>query len=183
MAEGRRYFWVQVNEGEKHQVAELREGKTYLPGVAEPLASVHHVGPDVTWPLGFGRGVVRIPDITDEKIAEMLKDMRPVASKDGKLWYIKPVDPRTVGYTWDPKLVREATRLREVYRLHTFHTWAFYGFFKPTVAEVLAQVQHRFDMGYRWNAFETFMHLDGMQAVVDDNHHIATSVFYYKEPK
>lgn len=70
----------------------------------------------------------------------MLLAVRPlVRCKDGHLHYIKPVDPRTQSFAWDPVLTkRPKYPLVPLLTVRTLHTYGFLGFFKPSVAEVLA---------------------------------------------
>jgi hypothetical protein len=82
----------------------------------------------------------RIPEITDERIKELLKSIKPVVFKKDKPFYIKPVDSRTAAFTWDPKTTKAAKGLIPLATITTYHTYGYYGFFKPSVAEVLAQI-------------------------------------------
>lgn len=82
-----------------------------------------------------------IPDISDSDLEEMLSMIRPVAQVENNRFreiITDGVDRRGVSYTWEPRLGRPV----QIYRgglnevsMATFHTWAYYGFFKPTLAE------------------------------------------------
>jgi hypothetical protein len=41
---------------------------------------------------------------------------------------------------WSPKPTRRATRLARLTDITTYHTWGYYGFFKPSIAEIIAQI-------------------------------------------
>jgi len=101
-----------------------------------------------------------IPKITDAKLEEMIKIIKPVKQVDDHRFreiLTDGVDRRGVAYTWDPKLGRPV----QIYRgglndvtMMTFHTWAYYGFFKPTLAEaygcIRAFVPNWEDIRYFW---------------------------------
>ncbi len=92
-----------------------------------------------------------IPKILDERLQELCKRIKPVVrfvSWFGKgkecLYYIKPVDPRKIAYTWDPKPRRKARRLKKLCDITTYHSYGYYGFFKPSIAEVIAQIPEEY---------------------------------------
>lgn len=82
-----------------------------------------------------------IPEISDERLSELLGRFTALTKKDDQYFAIAPVDPRRVAFTWDPKPVGDAIRRIE-YKgwIRTYHNWGYYGFFKPSLAEVLAQI-------------------------------------------
>jgi hypothetical protein len=83
-----------------------------------------------------------IPAVSREAILELGKRIKPVIDFGGSYGkcYIEPVDLFTIAYTWDPKRARKAVGLEQICDITTYHTWAYYGFFKPTISEVLAQI-------------------------------------------
>lgn len=81
-----------------------------------------------------------VPKITDARIAELLKTISPLVRKNNELWYIARCDPRTTAFSWNPKFVEQATGLVPMEQIKTLHTFGYYGFFKPSIAEVLAQI-------------------------------------------
>lgn len=85
-------------------------------------------------------------------ISHMLRIV-PVVQRDARLWYIKPVDPHGQAFTWDPKPSEPADNLSVVCRIYTLHRYGYYGFFKPSIAEVLAQIPT--EVAQRVVAFET----------------------------
>lgn len=58
----------------------------------------------------------------------------------GELYYIEPVDPRGVAFSWDPIPTEKAMGLKPVRDIQTYHTFGYHGFFKPSIAEVLAMI-------------------------------------------
>lgn len=110
----------------------------------------------------FRKGRFHVPTITDEELERRMARFTPCAAKNGAVHKIKPVDPRQTAYTWSPELLDEVvfTQSRSV---PTDHDCAYYGFFKPSIAEVLAQVPN--DLPAEYNAFYTLTdHID----IIDD---------------
>ena len=58
----------------------------------------------------------------------------------GEQYYIEPVDPRGVAYTWDPTPTEKAMGLMQIRDITTYHTFGYHGMFKPSIAEVLAMI-------------------------------------------
>ena len=97
----------------------------------------------------------RIPKISDERLHELHARIKPVvrgaATKKGAvrhgggdLYFIQDVDLRGIAFTWDPVLTQPAEGLKELARIETYHTCGYYGFFKPSIAEVLAQIPSKY---------------------------------------
>ena len=142
----------------------------------------------------------RIPPITDERLTELAATIRPmiryamdkekmdgslkltdegkpIQSRQGLLTFVQPSDPRKVSLLWDPEVVGQPTKeLKAVDRLITYHTWGHPSLFKPSVAEVLAQIQDRPDLD-TIVGFEVFGDLDCLHAE-SDGHHWTTTVLY-----
>lgn len=53
---------------------------------------------------------------------------------------IKDVDPTNVAYTWEPEYLGECRGLEEIARIETNHKCGYYGFFKPSIDEVIRQI-------------------------------------------
>jgi hypothetical protein len=82
-----------------------------------------------------------IPRISNERLAELAKRIRPVVRNDSNvLVYIEPCDLRNEAFTGSPKLARKANNLVKHAVIATLHTYGYYGCFKPSIAEVLAQI-------------------------------------------
>jgi hypothetical protein len=92
------------------------------------------------------------PEVSKELIEELAETIHPVVEFDGKKYFIEKVDLFGIAFTWDPKKTEEAVGLKEVATITTFHSWAYYGFFKPTIAEILNQIPE--DLRYKVKAFE-----------------------------
>lgn len=92
---------------------------------------------------------VSIPKITDEEMMERYKKIKPVVTVDGKLYYLRDftLDEITgIAYLWDleKNLGKEVGEGElTVWENHDFsclHTYAYCGFFKPSVGEILSQI-------------------------------------------
>lgn len=95
-------------------------------------------------------GDVDVPKISDEVLAERLKRFQPIVVKDGHTWAIETPDLRHTAYTWDPKLLHPVS-FAPLTGLWTDHNCGYHAFFKPSIAEVLAQIPEFLDE--RANAF------------------------------
>ena len=84
---------------------------------------------------------VWIPEITDERLDELFDRIKPVVKfKLRGLCYIQPVDLRSIAYTWSPKSAGKAPKLEPICDITTYHSYGSYNLFKPSIAEVLAQI-------------------------------------------
>lgn len=81
--------------------------------------------------------------ITPEEAAHRLKKLQPIyRGHSGQFFHIElPIDIHHTAYQWDPKKTDpiDANNLKFIGAIHTYHTCGYHGFFKPTIAEVLAQ--------------------------------------------
>jgi len=109
--------------------------------------------------------MAELPKISDGRLEELMKEIKPVVrhsrritSRDdklvrdgeGDLYFIEDVDPRGVAFTWDPKPARMAEEVNpNSYKsIETIHSYGAPVFFKPSIAEVLAQIPEE-DIGNR----------------------------------
>lgn len=127
-----------------------------------------------------------IPKISDERLRELHKRIKPVvrfANKD--LFYIEPVDLRNIAYTWDPKPADKAMGLKTLCDITTYHTYSYYGFFKPSIAEVIAQIPE--EHLQKVVAFEivgkpeTASDLNREHEALNEGYHVATTRLYVQE--
>ncbi len=82
-----------------------------------------------------------IPAIGDDLLARLAKRIKPVIrNRNNALVYIDACHLRNTAFTWSPRINRRATNLVKHATIETFHRYGYYGFFKPSVAEVLAQI-------------------------------------------
>lgn len=127
-----------------------------------------------------------IPEIADTVLEALAMQMKPavrfvkgeggrlITHDEGELYWIKPVDLRRTAFTWDPKPTRRATGLVKLRDITTCHTYGYHGFFKPSIAEVIAQIP--LEILPDVVAFETRTDL-GLGNIVGD-HHVTTTTLY-----
>ncbi len=121
---------------------------------------------------------VVIPEIDKKTIKAMLGKLRPLKSSGGDLhlWETKAKDYFTSSYTWDGTLGKKVSVKEFVDASLTFVTCGYYGFFKPSLAEVLSQAPKGIET--RANAFD-LVYFDGMGCVMaSGSHQWAVAVFY-----
>lgn len=84
---------------------------------------------------------MKAPTIDDVELLAMAERIKPLVMRDGELWHIQPVDLRRIAYTWDPTVTHKAEGLVPFAEIKTLHKFSYHGFFKPSVAEVLACIR------------------------------------------
>lgn len=94
-------------------------------------------------------------EISDADLKKKMSLVEPVVMRDGHLYYIADVDPRSTAFTRDPKPTSQARGLEECGVVDTYHTWGSYVFFQPSIAEVLAQLSLSRIQRYGVVAFRT----------------------------
>ena len=141
---------------------------------------------------------VAIPEISDEQLADLARRIKPVVrfarrttsrsdelvtDPEGDLFFIKDVDPRTTAFTWDPEPTRRAEEVNpNSYRsIRTRHTYGAPVFFKPSVAEVLAQISEG-DLE-RCVAFETESEGLGPANCDPGGYHVTVTHLYERFPE
>ena len=121
----------------------------------------------------------KIPEISNKRLEELCKRIKPVVDNsrrhdDPELWYIRKVDPRHVAFTWSPKPTKKAEGLKKYKEIMTLHSYGAPVYFKPSIAEVLAQIPKN-DLD-KIVAFET-KHLGFSK---DNEYHAARTILYTK---
>lgn len=90
-----------------------------------------------------------IPDLRQSKLIELYSKIKPVVHKDDKLYYLREFSSdelSNVAYLWkiDEDISSEVPENLlvplEKYDFECLHKFASPGLFKPTIAEVLAQI-------------------------------------------
>jgi len=141
----------------------------------------------------------KIPKISNERLAELSARIKPVVrfnhkarelppkdgwnlsdlvpdKHDGLLYFVEDSYPRDNLFTWEPEPTHQAEDLKEFDAILTWHTWAYYGFFKPTIAEVLAQIPEQ--LLDKVVAFQTLASVE-IDNIVGD-YHVAITILYKK---
>ena len=82
-----------------------------------------------------------IPFISEDLLQGRAARIKPLVRKKGVLYDIEPVDLRNMSFIWDPKFTTKASViLNDTRWVTTYHSWGYYGMFKPSIAEVLCQL-------------------------------------------
>ena len=114
--------------------------------------------------------------LTEKQISKMMKTIRPTVRRGHKLFYIAPVDPEDISFTWNPKKTAEATGLVEIGRIHTLHTFGHYGLFKPSVSEVFSMIPEKLVETVK--AFEVIAPEDPKWDSINAGYHVGIAVLY-----
>lgn len=123
-----------------------------------------------------------IPEVSEEKIKELFSRIKPVIDYNGVKKYIKDVDPFNISYIWSPKTKGIANNLIAIKDIITYHSYGYYGLFKPSIAEVLAQIPD--DIVDKVDAFEIIEHpecaedLNDNSDALNDGFHVAKTRLY-----
>jgi hypothetical protein len=99
-----------------------------------------------------------------------------------RLYWITDVNPKNVAFTWEAIPIGVAAGLKELRCVTTYHTYSYYGFFKPSVYEVLAQIPG--DIKDRVVAFQTEANGERITDDVltsDQKYHKGKTTFYALE--
>ncbi len=127
-----------------------------------------------------------IPKVPKERIKELAKRIRPVVWFPViGLCYIKRVDPFNIAFTWDPRPRWKVFGLKAICDITTYHTYGYYGFFKPSIAEVLAQIPA--ELLDKVVAFETVERpetvddLNREREALNAGYHVATTRLYVRK--
>ena len=124
-----------------------------------------------------------IPVIEDREMAVILARATPMVRVGGTLWSIHLPHLRKQAFTWSPKLRNRIDEdLIEVLDLiQTYHSWAYYGFFKPSVAEVLAQIPKELRkqvVGFTCDGPRTASDLNMYSEALNAGYHVAATTLY-----
>ena len=143
---------------------------------------------------GYMNFMSELPKISDGRLEELMGEIKPVVrysrrvtsrkdklvqDDEGDLYFIQDVDPRGVAFTWAPKPARIADEVNpNPYKsIETIHSYGAPVFFKPSIAEVLAQIPED-DIG-RCVAFET----NPLGFTEGSSYHLAQTRLYEKLPQ
>ncbi len=78
-----------------------------------------------------------VPPMDPATVKERFSRLHALVRREGELWTIKPPDLFKAAFPWDPQYLSKAPPLSAICTIITRHSWAYYGFFKPTIAEVI----------------------------------------------
>lgn len=121
---------------------------------------------------------VYIPTVDKAVLTERSNKVRAVVTFGSTKHFIKPVDIFGIAYTWEPKKGEKAKGLKPLKDVITFHSYGAPVFFKPSIAECLAQIPD--DVFDQVVAFEIIEVVDD-NAAMNAGYHAALTRFYGKE--
>jgi hypothetical protein len=129
---------------------------------------------------------VWIPKVSEARIRELAERIKPVVEFERKgLRYIEPQDLYNVAYTWEPKAAKKAVGLKPICDVTTYHTYGYYVLFKPSIAEVLAQIPaEHLDKVVAFQIIEgpeTAEDLNREHEALNAGYHVAKTRLYAKE--
>lgn len=118
--------------------------------------------------------------ISDERLARLMQTIKQVETmKDGRIVTVVPVDPREVSCIYNMKYGKRCKNLKPLMEIETVHTCGgWHGFFKPSIAEVLAQVPEEVEDHIR--AFEILRDISILEDGTEMGHSVTTR-FYSKK--
>lgn len=128
---------------------------------------------------------VWIPNVPKEIIEQLATRIKPVVEfRDLGKCYIEEVNLFDVAYTWAPFPTTRAEDIKPLCFITTYHAWAYYGFFKPSIAEVLAQVpEELLEIVVAFEIVqspETAEDLNKYPDAFDAGYHVATTQLYVR---
>lgn len=89
---------------------------------------------------------LEIPEIDDKRLKELYQLLKPIVTIDEMKYLLREFtlqELRNQSYIWnrheDKRNVVDLSKLETVDDFLCLHTWWYYGFFKPSIAEVLSQ--------------------------------------------
>ncbi len=84
---------------------------------------------------------ISIRTIADDDLEVLSQRIRPIMrGTSGETLYMQPVHTRRTAFTWDPQPDGPTPSLRAIQDVTSFHTFAYYGFFKPSIYECIAAI-------------------------------------------
>ena len=125
-------------------------------------------------------------EMSEQRILELAKQIKPIVTfKEEGSCYVRPVDPFSESYLWDPRPADRATGLSVLCDITTYHPYGYYGSFKPSIAQVILQVpSEHLDRVVAFEIVkppETVDDLDRESEIFNSGYHVATTRLYVRE--
>lgn len=121
-----------------------------------------------------------IPDISDERINKYVGVA--ALKREGLSLYQAPKhDLRRTAWPWIEDMPKFKGKIKEKCRVRTLHRYGYYGFFKPSVAEVLAQLtddQLEGVVAFEAHGPETADDLNRHKEELNAGFHVAETILY-----
>jgi len=130
--------------------------------------------------------VLEVPGLPEDRIRELALRIKPAVEfkREGRC-YIKPVDVFAEAFTWDSEPASNATGLKPLCDITTYHPYGYYGFFKPSIAQVILQIpQEHLDTVIAFEIVKSPDIPDGLDPesdVLNAGYHVATTRLYVRQ--
>lgn len=133
---------------------------------------------------------VSIPEISNEELLARYSHIKPIVSASGGKYFLREFteeELRNVAYDWERgKNITEQVNMDDYYfhesrDFECIHKYGHYVFFKPSIAEVLAQIPER-DVPYV-DAFEIILQFNSEhnKVVFDNGYHMSKVRLYTRK--
>lgn len=125
-----------------------------------------------------------IPEISDVHLFHRAGTVSPLVVRDGQLWHVPAVTDvaamRGQSFAWSENMTEQANGLVPAKTVPTLHTFGYYGLFKPSIAEVLAQAP---DDLHHYVAFsvkgpEDAVEMSLYPEATNAGYHVAATTYY-----
>lgn len=90
---------------------------------------------------------LEIPKISDNRLKELYNLLKPIVTIEEMKYLLREftfAELRDISYIWnqdkDKREIVDGNKLETIDDFLCLHTWGYYGLFKPSIAEVLAQI-------------------------------------------
>lgn len=126
-------------------------------------------------------GKLAIPGITDERLSCIAARIKPTYLCKGQLMWMEIPDLRKVAFTWSPEPKSKAKGLVEIAKIMTLHTYGHHGFFKPSIAEVIAQIPEDLidkAAGFRTTGPDDVDELNANREALNAGFHVGQTTLY-----
>lgn len=119
-------------------------------------------------------------EISDEVLNQRAEHIKPIIKEGSAFYLLDPRHLRNMSFTWDPKYGDPvSSTMYEIARIETSHTCGYIGMFKPSVAEVLAQIPEHLLSCTKW--FQTLTG-DTVACYREGDGHRTTTILYSDKP-
>ncbi len=118
----------------------------------------------------------KIPEINHDDLRRLAQQIKPVTTKEGIQYVHEQRDVVTQSFMGAADKDLAAPELEEYFSTVTFHRYGHPMMFKPSIAEVLAQIPTQ--MLEKITAFESHPISMDPNSCVEGDYHVATTKFY-----
>jgi len=103
---------------------------------------------------GWIDGDDSVPEISEDRLAKLIKKIKPLIMKGDKLYRFKLPDLRRTAFTWEPKNLKMMKGEFVIKKtIKTNHSCGYHAFFKPSIAEVLAHIPEEADISAEYGKY------------------------------